>query len=78
MKRANVHEAKTHLSRYLDEVAAGETIVICKHNRPVAELRPIPAKPTSLRAWGTDQGVLVVPKDINAPLSEDILADWGV
>jgi prevent-host-death family protein len=35
----NVHEAKTHLSRLLERVAAGETIVIARAGRPVAELR---------------------------------------
>jgi prevent-host-death family protein len=76
MKRANVHDAKTHFSRYLDEVAAGETILICKHNQPVAELRPIPSRATSPRPWGIDHGVLEVPADFNAPLPDDILAEW--
>jgi prevent-host-death family protein len=39
-KSVNVHEAKTHLSRLLDEVAAGEEIVIAKAGRPVARLVP--------------------------------------
>lgn len=38
----NIHEAKTHLSRLLDRAAAGETIVIARAGRPVAELRAIP------------------------------------
>jgi antitoxin (DNA-binding transcriptional repressor) of toxin-antitoxin stability system len=38
MKRVNVHEAKTNLSALL---ASGEPVLICRHNVPVAELRPL-------------------------------------
>jgi antitoxin (DNA-binding transcriptional repressor) of toxin-antitoxin stability system len=37
----NVHEAKTHLSTYLNRLKPGERIVICRRNVPIAELRPI-------------------------------------
>ena len=41
MKRVNINEAKTQLSKYLKDVEKGETIILCKHNVPIAELRPI-------------------------------------
>lgn len=41
MKRVGAYEAKTHLPRLLDEVAAGETITITKHGVPVAVLAPL-------------------------------------
>ena len=40
MKRLGAYEAKTHLSRLLDEVERGESIAITKHGRPVALLVP--------------------------------------
>ena len=40
MRTVGAYEAKTHLSRLLDEVAAGQTIVITKHGTPVAHLVP--------------------------------------
>jgi prevent-host-death family protein len=40
MRQVNMHEAKTHLSRLVDEVAHGEEIVIAKAGRPVAKLVP--------------------------------------
>jgi prevent-host-death family protein len=40
MRTVGAYEAKTHLSRLLDEVAAGETIEITKHGRTVARLTP--------------------------------------
>lgn len=44
MLRVNVHEAKTHLSKYLSLLAKGETILLCKRNVPIAEIRPFPKK----------------------------------
>jgi antitoxin (DNA-binding transcriptional repressor) of toxin-antitoxin stability system len=43
MIRVNIQDAKTHLSRHLDQVEKGEVVVICRHNQPVAELRAIQA-----------------------------------
>ena len=37
----NIHEAKTHLSRIVDEVAAGEEVIIAKAGKPMARLSPI-------------------------------------
>lgn len=70
MKEVTVHAAKTHLSRLLREVAAGEDIVITRSGRPVARLvtveeeRPI---------FGIDKGRFVVPEDFDAPLDEELL-----
>jgi len=41
MRQINVHEAKTHLSRLLDEAEAGEDIVIARGGKPVVRLVPI-------------------------------------
>jgi antitoxin (DNA-binding transcriptional repressor) of toxin-antitoxin stability system len=76
MKRLNIHEAKTHLSRELAQLAPGDVIVICKNNEPVAELRALPKRLHRRRAWGVDRGVFRVPPDINAPLTDDELAQW--
>jgi len=46
MKQVNIHEAKTHLSKLLEEVAAGAEVIIAKAGKPVARLSPYqPAKP---------------------------------
>jgi prevent-host-death family protein len=49
MKTVNIHEAKTHLSRLLAQVEAGEDIVIARDGTPVARLVPVtkraPRKP---------------------------------
>ncbi len=45
MRQVNVHEAKTHLSRLIDEAAAGEDIVIARAGTPVARLTVLAAAP---------------------------------
>lgn len=41
MRQINVHAAKTHLSRLLEEVEAGDTVVIARAGKPVARLVPM-------------------------------------
>ena len=67
----NIHEAKTHFSKLLRRVAAGEEVVISKAGRPVAKIVPIAR--LERRRFGVDQGVFEVPDDFDAPLPEDVL-----
>lgn len=67
----NVHEAKTHLSRLLERVSAGEEVVIAKAGKPVAKLVAIKSAPSE-RVWGTAKGDFVVPDDFNDPLPKEI------
>lgn len=71
----NVHEAKTHLSRLLQRVAAGEEIVISRAGKPVARLVPIQA-PRSERVLGQDRDLFQVPDDFDAPMPPDVLAEF--
>jgi antitoxin (DNA-binding transcriptional repressor) of toxin-antitoxin stability system len=73
MVRLNVHEAKTNLSRYLRRLERGETILLCRHNRPIAEIRPLPGAHTAPRVFGLDQGTLVVPPEFFEPLDDETL-----
>lgn len=70
----NVQEAKTHLSRYLDEVAKGESFILCKRNKPVAELRPIVSKVTTKRPIGLAKGTFTVPASFFDELPEETIA----
>ena len=73
MQTINIHEAKTHLSRLLEQVADGEEIVIAKAGKPIARLVPLEAAPKKHRL-GLLKGKLNVPDDFDAPLTEDDLA----
>lgn len=71
----NVHEAKTHLSRLLEEVAAGAEVIIAKAGKPVARLVPVVASPRP-KSLGLLRGRIEVPDDFDAPLSPEVLADF--
>ena len=73
MIRVNIHEAKTHLSATWSEWAEGESVVICKRNIPVAELRPIVQPEKELRPIGLDKGKFEVGPEFFEPLPDDIL-----
>jgi prevent-host-death family protein len=71
MTEVNVHEAKTHLSRLLARVAAGEEIVISKAGKPVARLVPIQRQRTK-RVPGLDRGRVWIAEDFDSPLPAEI------
>jgi len=75
-KMINIHEAKTHLSRIIDEVAAGAEVIIAKAGTPMARLSPIGVKPRR-KKLGLLKGKIKVPDDFNAPLDELIAAFEG-
>ena len=68
----NVHEAKTHLSRLLNRVAAGEEIVIAKGGKPFAILMPLGAA-VQTRKPGSAKGKITMRDDFDAPLPDDLL-----
>ena len=70
MRRVNVHEAKTHLSRLIREALEGEEVVIARGNRPLVRLEVLPEvrKP---RRLGTERGLIVrMDEDFDAPLED--------
>ncbi len=69
----NIHEAKTHLSRLLQRVAAGEQVTIARAGVPVARLVPVEQKPSKSRPMGMDRGKVWVADDFDAPLPDDLL-----
>ena len=71
----NIHEAKAKLSEFLEAVARGERVLICKRNQPVAELRAIAAQRTEPRPIGGGPHAFKVPKSFFAPMPDDWLAD---
>ena len=74
MKTINIQEAKTHLSHYLNEVAKGESIILCKRNKPVAEIRPIADKISGKRPIGLAKGTFTVPASFFEELPEEVVS----
>jgi prevent-host-death family protein len=63
----NIHQAKTHLSRIVEEVAAGSEIIIAKAGRPIAKL--VPLEPlVQKKHLGLLRGTFTIPEDFDAPL----------
>jgi len=71
----NIHEAKTHLSRIVDEVAAGAEVIIAKAGKPMARLMPLTGVRRA-KKLGLLKGKIRIPDDFNAPLPEDVIAGF--
>jgi prevent-host-death family protein len=72
----NIHEAKTHFSRLLQRVAAGEEVVIARAGVPVARLVAVEPKKGKPRLLGMDEGRIWIADDFDAPLPDDLLKEF--
>jgi antitoxin (DNA-binding transcriptional repressor) of toxin-antitoxin stability system len=73
VKRVNIHDAKTNLSRYLAELTPGDALVLCNRNEPVAELRCLRKKVVRKPRIGVAKGEFLVPDSFFDPLPDEIL-----
>jgi prevent-host-death family protein len=71
MKIVNIHEAKTHLSRLLENVEHGEEVVIARAGKPIVKLVPF-AEGSRRRVGGLMRGKVWMSEDFDAPLPEDV------
>ena len=78
MARANISELRADLSRYLARVERGETVVVCRRDVPIAEIRPLDRAPAENeeRPIGIDRG-MTVPDSIFDPLPAELLRPLG-
>lgn len=75
MKAINIHEAKTNLSRIVEEVAAGEEIIIAKAGKPKIKLVPI-RKNKKIIKFGALKGKIRISNDFDAPLPQNIINEF--
>jgi prevent-host-death family protein len=69
MKTVNLYEAKTHLSRLVEEAQCGEDVVIAKNGKPLVRLVPVaPSKPSDY--FGIDRGKVWMSPDFDEPLED--------
>ena len=73
----NMHEAKTHLSRLVERVRAGEEIVIGRAGTPVAKLVPYEDEPPVLHRFGLAKGRIWIAPDIDTVDKEIEEMFWG-
>ena len=68
MATVNVHQAKTQLSKLLQQVEAGDTIVIASAGKPSAQLVPINAHPKGIKHPGAMRDQISIGDDFDLPL----------
>jgi antitoxin (DNA-binding transcriptional repressor) of toxin-antitoxin stability system len=76
MSTITVQDIEANPAEFVHRLEAGETIVVLRDNRPVAEIKPIAAPSTEPRPYGLCAGQFVVPDDFDAPLPEEILREF--
>lgn len=75
MEITNIHKAKTHLSRLVDEAAQGKEIILAKAGKPMAKLVPY-REAAKVRKAGRLKKTLWVAEDFDAALPSEILQDF--
>ena len=74
MKKLNIFEAKTHLSRHLAKLKKGEKIVLCRRNEPIAEIVSLASPRSGPRKIGGDS--FKIPSQFFEPMTEEDLLDF--
>lgn len=75
----NMHEAKTHLSKYVEKVLAGEEVILARAGEPVAALVPLSSLAVEKRnhvILGIMEGAFEVPDNFDDPLPDEILDEF--
>ncbi len=75
MRKVNIHEAKTHLSRLVEQAAKGDAFIIAKAGKPLVKVTPIDETPLpapNRRGIGCMAGEFTVPDDFNEMGREEI------
>ena len=73
MAQVSLEDIQRDLSGYLRRVEAGETLLIVRSGKPVAEVKPVVTGIETMRPFGLSAGEFTVPDNFDAPLPEDIL-----
>jgi antitoxin (DNA-binding transcriptional repressor) of toxin-antitoxin stability system len=76
MSTISVHEIQRDPLAFLQRVEAGESFLVLRDDRPVAEVKPVPASGGSLRPFGLCAGEFTVPGDFDEPLPESVLKEF--
>ncbi|MEI1377396.1 type II toxin-antitoxin system prevent-host-death family antitoxin [Nostoc sp. UHCC 0926] len=73
MLTVTIDEIQQNLTSYLQQVVAGESIIIMQAGKPIAEIKPVSATSQPIRPYGLCAGEFIVPDDFDSPLPEEIL-----
>ncbi|WP_420996156.1 type II toxin-antitoxin system Phd/YefM family antitoxin [Cupriavidus sp. 30B13] len=77
MQTINIHEAKTHLSRLVEQAANGEPFVIAKAGKPLVKVVPLSASTGKAKRLGFLVGEISVPDDFDRMGAKEIEQLFG-
>jgi prevent-host-death family protein len=77
MRTVNIHEAKTHLSRLIEEALKGDSFIIAKAGRPLVKVTPLDSPSSAPRRLGFLAGQIKVPRDFDRMGSAEIEKLFG-
>jgi prevent-host-death family protein len=79
VKHVNIHDAKTNLSKLVDQAAKGEPFIIAKAGKPLVKVTSIDApEPARMRRIGFLEGQITVPDDFDRMGEEEIAQIFGI
>lgn len=76
MLQITIEEIKRDFPSYLGQVEKGETVIILRAGKPIAEFKPLGKGKENLRPFGLCAGEFVVPDSFDAPLPENLLNEF--
>lgn len=71
----NIHDAKTHFSKLINQALKGEEIIIARDGNPLIRLVPFTEEP-QIRRSGQFKGIMIISEDFDAPLPDDVLKQF--
>lgn len=71
----NIHDAKTHLSKFVKQVLLGDEVIIARDGKPLIRLVPYSEEP-QVRRGGQFKGLIHTSEDFDAPLPEEVLKSF--
>lgn len=71
----NIHDAKTHFSKFINQALKGDEIIIARDGKPLIRLVPY-TEETEVRKGGQLKGLMQISDDFDAPLPDDILKQF--
>jgi len=74
--KINVIDIKRNLPEFLKRLESGETLMILKAGKPLAEIKPLISRSSKLRPFGLCDGEFTVPDDFDMPLPENIIREF--
>lgn len=75
METVNIYDAKTRLSKLVDQAAAGEDVVVSRNGKPLVRITKLQSTKRRI-TFGLLKGKMVIPADFDAPLPAEVLASF--